>query len=300
MGSLGEGISSSMRLGSSPRAERLPERLVRRLPRPTVYSALEVALLVLIAVQAARLLWILVTPVGPVGEWKASGSLVLPDGDAALREFDPFFRLSGAAAPAIVTSLSLKLYGVTEDRATGRGSAIIALPDGTQRSFAVGEEIMPGVVLAEVGFDNVAIDRAGAREQIFLDQSEPAQTAAGAPPSAPATVPGQPQSPPAQAQIAPPTPSAAAASPSGPPIRFQPRMTGGRVDGIMVSPGGSDGGAAFRSAGFVPGDVIVSVNGQRVTSTEQARALIRATGGEAILMVDRGGQAVSMRMRTGQ
>ena len=83
MGSLGEGISSSMRLGSSPRAERLPERLLGRLPRPTVYSALEIALLVLIAVQAARLLWILVTPVGPVGDWKAAGSLVLPDGDAA-------------------------------------------------------------------------------------------------------------------------------------------------------------------------------------------------------------------------
>jgi S1-C subfamily serine protease len=50
----------------------------------------------------------------------------------------------------------------------------------------------------------------------------------------------------------------------------------------------------------VPGDVIVSVNGQRVTSTEQARALIRGAGGQAVLMVDRGGQAVSVRMRTGQ
>ena len=289
----GKGISSSMRLGSSLRAERL----LGRLPRPTVYSTLEIVLLVLIAVQAARLLWILVTPVGPVGEWKASGALVLPDGDAALREFDPFFRLSGAGAPAVVTSLNLKLYGVTEDRATGRGSAIIALPDGTQRSFAVGEEIIPGVALAQVGFDNVTIDRAGVREQIFLDQSEPAQVAGGAPPSVPATVPGQPQ--PAQVRAAPTAP-VAAASPTGPPIRFQPRMANGQVDGIIVSPGGSDGGAAFRSAGFVPGDVIVSVNGQRVTSTEQARALIRATGGEAILMVDRGGQAVSMRMRAGQ
>ena len=281
-----------MRLGSSLRAERL----LGRLPRPTVYSALEIVLLVLIAVQAARLLWILVTPVGPVGEWKASGALVLPDGDAALREFDPFFRLSGAAAPAIVTSLSLKLYGVTEDRATGRGSAIIALPDGTQRSFAVGEEVMPGVALAEVGFDNVTIMRAGAREQIFLDQSEPAQDVAGAAASGQVSVPGQPPTAPPQAQIAPPAPAA----PTGPPIRFQPRLSNGQVDGIIVSPGGSDGGAGFRSAGFVPGDVIVSVNGQRVTSAEQARALIRGAGGQAVLMVDRGGQAVSVRMRTGQ
>ena len=80
----------------------------------------------------------------------------------------------------MVTSLNLKLYGVREDRATGRGSAIIALPDGRQLSFAVGEEIMPGVTLTAVGFDNVTISRGGTAEQIFLDQSPPAQTV-GAP-----------------------------------------------------------------------------------------------------------------------
>ena len=64
-----------------------------------------------------------------------------------------------------------------------------------------------------------------------------------------------------------------------------PRMTGGRVDGIIVAPG-SDGGDAFRTAGFVPGDVIVAVNGQRVSSIEQARGLIARTGGRATVMVD--------------
>ena len=46
---------------------------------------------------------------------------------------------------------------------------------------------------------------------------------------------------------------------------------GGGVNGVIVSPG-SDGGRAFSAAGFQPGDVIVAVNGQRVTSLEQARA----------------------------
>ena len=94
-----------------------------------------------------------------------------------------------------MTSLNLKLYGVREDRATGRGAAIIALPDGRQLSFAVGEEIMPGVTLTAVGFDNVTISRGGAAEQIFLDQSGPAQAAgvpetpaAGAGPAAPMPV----------------------------------------------------------------------------------------------------------------
>ena len=262
-----------MRLGVTPRAERL----LGRLPRPTAVSALELALLGLIAIQAARLFWTLLTPLGPVGDWKATSAVVRASG-RALSDFDPFFRLSGTAGPATVTSLSLKLYGVREDRATGRGSAIIALPDGTQRSFAVGEEIMPGVTLAQVGFDNVTISRNGAPEQIFLDQSTSPPAGQGAAP----------------APTAAPQPAAPAAPAS--PIQFQPRASGGRVDGIIVTPG-ADGGQALRAAGLQPGDVIVSVNGQRVGSLEQAQNLIRASGGEVVLVVDRGGRAVPLRAR---
>ena len=92
-----------------------------RLPRPTAYTLAELVLIALIAIQAARLAWILVTPIGPVGDWKATGALAAPADASALASFDPFFRLDGAAGPAVVTSLNLKLYGVREDRATGRG-----------------------------------------------------------------------------------------------------------------------------------------------------------------------------------
>jgi general secretion pathway protein C len=282
LGSWGREIGPSMRLRTHPRAERL----FRRLPRFTALSALELLLLALIAVQGARLVWTLITPVGPVGAWRTPGTLALA-GDSALSDFDPFFRLSAAGGPAVVTSLNLKLYGVREDRATGRGSAIIALPDGSQSSFAVGDEIMPGVRLAAVGFDHVTIDRGGAAEQIFLDQSE-APPGAGAPPTGPAA----PAAAPTPGQAAPP---AAPASTSG-AIRLQPRIGDGQVDGLVVSPG-ADGGQAFRAAGFVPGDVIVSVNGQRVTSTEQARAIIRNAGGAVQVIVNRGGRAVPMRVR---
>jgi general secretion pathway protein C len=273
-----------MRLRSLSRADRL----IGRLPRFTVYSAGELLLLALIAVQVARLAWTLVTPVGPVGEYKGAAPLA-PPGVTALAEFDPFFRLSAGGAPAVVTALNLRLYGVREDRATGRGSAIIALPDGNQSSFGVGEEIMPGVTLTEVAFDSVTISRNGAPEQIFLDQSEPAAPAATVP-GAPAAIPA-----PAPMQAAPPAP-APVVSIAAPPIRFQPRMNDGRVDGIIVSPGG-DGGQAFRAAGFAPGDVIVSVNGQRVGSTEQARALIRGSGGQATVVVDRAGRQVPIILR---
>mgnify|MGYP006206421031 CR=1 FL=1 len=91
IGPMGRGIGSSMRLALNPHSRRLWSRL----PRPTAYTALELALLVLIAVQAARLVWALVTPVDPVGNWRAPAALA-PASDSVLAEFDPFFRLSGA------------------------------------------------------------------------------------------------------------------------------------------------------------------------------------------------------------
>ncbi|HST35342.1 MAG TPA: type II secretion system protein N [Allosphingosinicella sp.] len=272
--------------------------LLRRLPRPTVYSAAELILLLLIAMQAARLFWIVAAPIGPVGDWRAQSSLAAP-GDAVLADFDPFFRLQAGSGPAVVTSLSLTLFGTREDRATGRGSAIIALPDGRQMSFMVGEEIMPGVRLTAVGFDNVTIDRQGTAEQIFLDQSPAATVAGGTPPNAPPNAPNQPQiavpTPPPSATTQPPR-ATTPPQPAGQAIGFAPRIVAGRVNGIIVSPGG-DGGNAFRAAGFAPGDVIVTVNGQRVTSMEQARGLIARSGGNANVMVDRGGRAVPMRVR---
>jgi len=266
-----------MREGVETRSARLLGRLPR-LPRLTVYSAAELLLLVLIAVQGARLFWILVAPIGPVGDWRAADPLATTADSSILATFDPFFRLDGAAGPTVVTALALKLHGVREDRATGRGSAIIALPDGRQMSFAVGEEIMPGVTLTLVGFDNVTISRGGVAEQIFLDQSQPAQAVGGAPPTVVTTS----------------TPPPAAAPPIGQPINLQPRTDNGRVTGIAVSAGAD--GQAFRAAGFVAGDVIVAINGQRVSSLEQVRSMIGA-GGEVNVMVDRGGQAVPLRVR---
>lgn len=264
-----------MRLESDPRTVRL----LGRLPRPTPATALELALIAFVAVAAARLIWTAATPLGPLGDWQAPAALAGPAQGGALGSFDPFFRLA-EGGPAMVTGLNLQLFGVREDRATGRGSAIIQLPDGSQGSFAVGEEIMPGVTLAEVGFDSITIDRGGAREQLFLDQSTPAPQAA---PTGETTA----------TEVPVPT---ASATPQAAPLRFEPRVGENQIDGLTVAPGG-DGGAAFRAAGFQPGDVIVAVNGQRVTSPAQAEQILRAGGGTATLTVERGGRNVQISVR---
>lgn len=276
-----------MRLALDPRARRL----LRRVPRSTVFSAFELVLLSLLAVQSARLVWTIVTPVDPIGAWRTATALrpALPGAAALLGSFDPFFRLSGESGPMVVTSLNLKLFGVREDRASGRGSAIIGTPDGQQRSFAVGDEIVPGVKLVAVAFDGVTIDRGGVSEQLFLDQSEPA-TVVGAPAPAGALT----SSPMIGAM------PGAQRSSIATDVQFQPRLDGNQVNGVIVRPQGS--GDAFRAAGFAPGDVIVAVDGQRISSADQARALAgRFNGrGEVTVTVDRDGRSLPLRVRLGQ
>ena len=266
-----------MRLALDPRARRL----LRRVPRGTIYSALELLLLSLLAMQCARLVWTVVTPVDPIGEWKASSALrpVAPTSTASLGTFDPFFRASATGtAPVVVTSLNLTLYGVREDRASGGGSAIIGTADGPQRSFAVGEEVMPGVRLTAVGFDNVTIDRGGTPEQIFMDQSSAATVVA------PGGITPAPPPPP------PPMP-VVTATPPPPPVTTSP--TGGYVVPQGVAP-------ELRAAGFAPGDVVRSVNGQPITSVEQVRGLVAQSGGQATVQVERNGRTIPLRVRVPQ
>ena len=182
-----------MRISLDPRAQRL----LRRVSRTNIYTGLELLLLSLLALQCARLVWTIVTPVGPIGDWKAESEL-RPAGAgsaALLGSFDPFFRLGGRNGPVVVTALDLALYGIRQDQASGRGSAIIAGSDGQQRSIAVGEEIEPGVTLKSVDFDSVTITRGGADEQLFMDQSETPATVtapAGRAPAAPTPAVVQP------------------------------------------------------------------------------------------------------------
>jgi general secretion pathway protein C len=284
-----------MRLALDPRVRRL----LRRVPRDTVYSAMELALLSLLALQGARLVWTLVTPVDPVGSWRASSAVqpVSPLSGNLLGEFDPFFRLSGDGSPMVVTSLQLKLFGVRENRATGRGSAIISTPDGEQRSFAVGDEIVPGVTLTAVNFDNVVILRGGTTEQLFLDQSQPAAVVS------PDGRDAASQRSPLELNLAEPEREQAPASSFSSiasQANFQPRMEGAQVTGIVVQPQGS--GEAFRAAGFAPGDVIISLNGQRIKSAEQARSIASQLSGDsaATVEVERDGRTLSLRVRPSQ
>jgi general secretion pathway protein C len=153
------------------RFDQRARRLLHSLPHRYAYTGVELLLLTLLAVQLARLLWAAATPVEPLGEWRAANAGARTPIEApVLRDFDPFFRTSADTGPVAVTSLNLKLLGTRVDTVSGRGSAIVDA-GGVQASFLVGEEVMPGVRLEAVDFDNVTINRGGAREKLYLDQS---------------------------------------------------------------------------------------------------------------------------------
>ena len=105
-------------------------RLIGRARSVNGWTLLELALLALLALQCARLIWTAATPVGPLGDWSGTASVRGDSAGAVLGSFDPFFRLSGAGGPVTVTSLNLKLFGIRQDQASGQGSAILAGSDG--------------------------------------------------------------------------------------------------------------------------------------------------------------------------
>ena len=276
----GEGYRRNMRLVMDGRARRL----LRRVPAVNIYSGLELALLGLLAVQGARLLWTLATPVGPLGDWRPAAPVVAGIPADALASFDPFFRLQGDSGPATVTSLQLTLFGTRIDEAQGGGSAILAGADGVQNSVAVGEEVAPGVRLKAVAFDHVTLDRGGTEEDLFLDQSksvQPVATPAAAPSGAAAPLPAGAGVPVGQLRSE---------------IGFIPRIDGGRLNGLVVRSQGT--GAAFRQAGLREGDVVTSIAGRPVTGADDLDRLAAdyRGGGNIPLLVERGTQTLPLAL----
>lgn len=272
-----------------PRA--LPAWLRVKRPPRDIWPLLLVLLLgALLLWQSVRLLWTLIVPLSPLGAWQPQTAVIasVAERRALFAGLDPFFR-GGAQGPtsANVTALGLTLYGINLNEATGGGSAIIATDDGVQSSYAVGDEIAPGVTLAGIAFDHVLLDRGGARESLFLDQSGDAPVATPATPL-PAPTPeigsAGGAAPAAGGEMSP------AALKAG--VGFAPRTEDGRVTGLVVQPQGD--GAVFRAAGLRPGDVVRSVNGRPIASAADAASLASqfAPGARVSLEIERGASVV--------
>lgn len=263
--------------------------VVRRGRSVPVAHVVIAVLAVAASVQTARLFWAIATPVGPVGEWQAVPVDVVPPSArlALFSGFDPFFRNDATTVGAgNVTSLNLTLFGIRANSSSGGGSAIIAGEDGQQFSFAVGEEVAPGVILDSVAFDHVILSRGGVKESLYIDQSVPAETVnpSGA---APVVSPSGSSS----------TDIGVNADSLQKAITIAPRNEGGRVTGLVLQP--RDDGTMLRVAGFQPGDIVVAVNGRPVSSASDVAAQLRP-GAKVSIEVERGGSKIPIALNLEQ
>lgn len=274
-----------MNLTIDPRLRRRFKALPVDWPRRLLLGAL----VLILVVQLVRLLFALISPATPLGDWQPKMPQdMAPAARAELfGRVDPFYRSMQTASDSTsqVTGLQIQLFGIRMNYGTDLGSAIIAGADGIQNSIGVGEDIQPGVKLVAVRFDHVEIDNAGKRELLYLDQAQGAAVAAGTAPGPTLSAPMQPN-----AEISGTIPISPMSIRAG--ISFSPRSEGGRVTGIAVGQQGD--GSAFQAAGFRNGDVIRSINGRPVNAAGDAASLLSQVqpGARLSLEVERGAGTV--------
>lgn len=206
-----------------------------------------------------------------------------------LTRINPFATQDFAASTlsGTETTLDLKLSGVRAvEGNTMASSAIISFPDGAQKRFVPGDEVMPGIVLVNVTGEAAHLSRDGRLEMLSLNPGRTAPFAAPAEPvsagalvMAAATVP----------DAAPITPTALAAD-----TVMMPEMRSGRVSGYRLEPRGA---GTFEAAGLQSGDLILRVNGQAIEGLqpEQIHQSV-ASGSDVALDVVRQGAIVRLRV----
>lgn len=264
-----------------------------------IQQGVEMALALLLVVQAARLIWLVAAPTaaadGSVRPVRPTAAVDL----SVLERFDPFFRgqPSGGSLAASESGGQggLVLFGVRSD-GRGGGSAIVGTPDGAQASYMIGETLGGGYILRAVGPDHVVLSRGGGRTKLSFD------TNAAPPPPPPVAAAAQPA---ASTVLPASTPSGPASdAPTLDPKRFMsavamtPQLKGGRIAGYRVMSRG--GGGALSAAGLQDGDVVTAVDGSPLSPerlTELPGLLAGATS-DVEVRFERDGQPMTTRLRT--
>jgi general secretion pathway protein C len=168
----------------------------------------------------------------------------------------------------------MTLTGVAA-RETG-GCALVIVQGQPESAFCSGEEISPGVRLDSVQRDRIVIVRNGAREAVFMKDTD-ASAALGAPPPTPIV-----QSVGTDRQLV---------------DRRQLQQQLGRPEFLnqaLIVPNPEGGflvrqvqaGSLYEKLGLRPGDVIRNVNGQPLTSMDDVMRLYQQFGTAQRVLVD--------------
>ena len=161
-----------------------------RLAQTALVTVLTLAALALLGLVLAYWTWVWLAP---RPEPRAQAAVQRADGvGAALGLFGSARSGAAVAAP---TGIAIRLLGIVAATQGGRGYAAVQLQARDIVAVREGEDIAPGIRLAEVAPRHVILDRGGVRETLALPKPLPAPPAA-VPPAVPPAV--SPDVPPAQ------------------------------------------------------------------------------------------------------
>jgi general secretion pathway protein C len=142
------------------------------LPQTIVVALVTVAALALLALVAAYWTWVWLAPrpaplVPPASTTSGAAS------GAAL--FGNVQQEGGAVAP---TGIAIRLLGIVAAKGGHSGYAVVELEPKQILAVQEGEDVTPGIRLAEVGTDHILLERNGTRETLtWPDKNKPAEPA---------------------------------------------------------------------------------------------------------------------------
>ncbi|MCE4371937.1 type II secretion system protein N [Xanthomonas hortorum] len=252
-----------------------------------VRTAVACVLLAVLALQCARLLWVLITPIGPLGTGQVA---TVANADVPALRRDVFYR----SVPES-NSDGIVLHGV---RAGGtQAAAFLSNGDGKQGAYRVGDAVVPGVVVHAIASDHVLLRASNGVRRLALVESMASSSSAS--PAANATTSAS--SAPAVMSNVGTVAGAAVATAVDPQQLLTTAGLRASTDGsgFTVMPRGD--GALLRQAGLAPGDVLTQING-RTLDAEHLRELQDELrdGQAATLTYRRDGQTHTMTLKRPQ
>lgn len=270
-------------------------------------------LIVVIAWQLARIVWLLVpgpsagAPVSappPSISGSAGGSDAV--NVAAIAAAHLFGEASGEPAPPPTAAAStenlqetrltnLSLRGTLAADPADRGAAIIADGRNDEKVYFVGQAVTSGAKLHSVYTDRVVLDESGVLTNLKLTRdyaSGSSTPSRRAPPVTPRTVEADPTS--MQSVVAENVTALADV------IRPTPYFVNGQQEGYRVYPGRNR--AQFAALGLRPGDLIKDIDGQALTDPTQAMQIFQSLGSvdQVSVTVERNGQQEVIVLSTSQ
>jgi len=241
----------------------------------------ELALVILLAWMVAG--WLLPQPVTQISstiENIEKSTAVLPDLQSMLavklfgqppQQAKPVVAVAPQAKPVVKRPLTLKLLGTVV--AGPNSAAIIAIKAGAeQQAYFIGDTIQAGVILQSVEANAIVVNRGGSLERISLEEggklaSSPLATTLS-------TMPNQ-QRPSRSMNKTMSRAHLQKQLNDFPALlsqaRAMPHFVNGKIDGFSVT--NIVPGSLYQQAGLQNGDIIVSVNGERITGAQQAMGI---------------------------